>query len=248
MTSSKRRIWILTGEGIECEKEALRFFSDPSLESQVAYLPLHLLLETRDRFLASVKSGQDWLFLPGGFSFADHWGSGRLLAHTLKEHGIFEGAVKAGLNVMGICNGFQMLAHSGLFGDIELLSNHPEGFRDCWIRLRTTRGEHLQLPVRHGEGRLNFKTLKPGVEALLFYDDVGFSNGSRDHIAGLKTKVQNSWVVGMMPHPEIVIRAMDHNDRPLSEMPPAHQKNLQEHQGDGLRFIKHLFDKEFLAT
>lgn len=112
------------------------------------------------------------LILPGGFSYGDALGAGRLLASDLRW--LFQEAlarfIEAGRPVLGICNGFQALVKSGwLPGPPEdgiqatLARNASNRFECRWVWLRPnpaspcvfTRGleEPITCPVAHGEGR-----------------------------------------------------------------------------------------------
>jgi phosphoribosylformylglycinamidine (FGAM) synthase-like amidotransferase family enzyme len=114
----------------------------------------------------------DILALPGGFSFGDHLGSGKVLAHLLRRAlrpAIEEFVVSGGL-LIGICNGFQVLVKMGLLPnlaarwepEVSLVHNASGVFEDRWVRLAFdpaspcvwTRGiAAMDVPVRHGEGR-----------------------------------------------------------------------------------------------
>jgi phosphoribosylformylglycinamidine synthase len=113
------------------------------------------------------------LLLPGGFSYGDALGAGRLLALDLKIY--FAEAVQAfiasGKPVIGICNGFQALVKSGLLPQplqpgeppaATLTYNELGRFECRWVTLKAisqaciwTRGleELITCPVAHGEGR-----------------------------------------------------------------------------------------------
>ena len=112
------------------------------------------------------------LILPGGFSYGDALGAGRLWASDLRwlfqdEMACF---IEAGKPVLGICNGFQALVKSGwLPGPPEvgaqatLTRNGSNRFECRWVWLEPdtespcvfTRGlsERIYCPVAHGEGR-----------------------------------------------------------------------------------------------
>jgi len=112
------------------------------------------------------------LVLPGGFSYGDALGAGRLLATDLRwlfqdEMAAF---VDAGKPVIGICNGFQALVKSGWLpgppdgqAKATLTRNISNRFECRWVWLTSdpdspcvfTQGlvERITCPVAHGEGR-----------------------------------------------------------------------------------------------
>jgi phosphoribosylformylglycinamidine synthase I len=124
------------------------------------------------------------LIIPGGFSYGDHLGAGRLLAvdlaHRLGEQ--LQRFVADGRPVIGICNGFQVLVKAGVLPGttddgssgqaktdggqplITLTDNSSQRFECRWIRLaadpasrcRFTEGMErtIEVPVAHGEGRV----------------------------------------------------------------------------------------------
>ncbi len=117
------------------------------------------------------------LVLPGGFSFGDDLGAGKLWA-TLLRHRVGDqltAFIAAGRPVLGICNGFQVLVKTGLLPGLQAaaapprqsvtLTRNSHGAFECrWVHLRPepqspcifTRGldELVYCPVAHGEGRL----------------------------------------------------------------------------------------------
>jgi phosphoribosylformylglycinamidine synthase len=124
------------------------------------------------------------LILPGGFSYGDALGAGRLLSADLNW--LFQddlaSFVETGKPVLGICNGFQALVKSGwlprLPGDVPqatLTYNASNRFECRWVWLEPnpvspcvfTRGldERVYCPVAHGEGR--FVPRDDGVLAAL---------------------------------------------------------------------------------
>ena len=116
------------------------------------------------------------LVLPGGFSYGDDLGAGRLwavtLAHRLEED--LAAFVASGKPVLGICNGFQALVKSGLLPGVALredgtaprvtLTRNDSGRFECrWVTLAPQQGpclftrdlpEPIYCPVAHGEGKL----------------------------------------------------------------------------------------------
>ena len=112
------------------------------------------------------------LILPGGFSYGDALGAGRLLSSDLRWlfHDELARFVETGKPVLGICNGFQALVKSGWLpgppGDAPkatLTDNASNQFECRWVWLQPnpnstcvfTRDLHERItcPVAHGEGR-----------------------------------------------------------------------------------------------
>lgn len=160
----------------------------------------------------------DLVVLPGGFSYGDYLRTGALAASSPIMSAVKAHADRGGL-VLGICNGFQILAEAGLLPGA-LLRNASLRFicRSVGVRVERTDtpftaryaiGQVLQLPIAHAdgcywappeivsrlreEGRIVFRYLPlPGGESS--------PNGSVDAIAGICNEGRN--VLGMMPHPE----------------------------------------------
>jgi len=140
---------------------------------------------------AGERHWQDFqmLVLPGGFSYADALGAGKLLALELKVYFAEEVRtfVRSGKPVIGICNGFQALVKSGILPDPDTLASDPpatltfnaSGHFECrWVTLQPqsktclwTRGlsEPIFCPVAHGEG--NFVTQQAQTASRLKIND-----------------------------------------------------------------------------
>jgi phosphoribosylformylglycinamidine synthase len=144
----------------------------------------------------------DLVVIPGGFSFGDYLRSGALAAHApvtqaLRSH------VARGAGVLGICNGFQILAESKILPGA-LLANTSGKFICKDVILTNNENMEYRMPVAHGEGRYFIDTV--GLRNLIDNDQIAFRykgenpNGSTDGIAGIYSA--NKKVLGMMPHPE----------------------------------------------
>ena len=140
---------------------------------------------------AGERHWQDYqmLVLPGGFSYADALGAGKLLALELRIYFAEEvrAFVGSGKPVIGICNGFQALVKSGILPDPATMGSDPaatltfnaSGHFECrWVTLQPqsqtclwTRGltEAIYCPVAHGEG--NFVTQQAQTGARLKAND-----------------------------------------------------------------------------
>ncbi|GAB4531086.1 MAG: phosphoribosylformylglycinamidine synthase I [Anaerolineales bacterium] len=131
--------------------------------AEVHIRPLTRLREERTRWL-----DYDLLALPGGFSYGDALGAGRLWALDLQTWFAdqMQAFVASGRPVIGICNGFQALVKSGILpgdGSAATLTHNASGHFECrWVTLVPNpacdsfwlRGlEPFTCPVAHGEGR-----------------------------------------------------------------------------------------------
>ncbi|MGE4232943.1 MAG: phosphoribosylformylglycinamidine synthase subunit PurQ [Bacteriovoracia bacterium] len=198
------RAIVLSGDGINCEQETAQVCQSAGFEVDTVHVNDLLAQPT----LINI-SRYKLLVVPGGFSFGDELGSGRLLALKLKFglKGSIDQFTKDGGLVLGICNGFQVLTRLGLFGsNVALVENSAGRFINRWVGLEIvgdsvfTKGlSYLELPMRHGEGRLvKDKDFVRGVVPVFRYsEDV---NGSFNQIAGLSSF--EGRVLGLMPHPE----------------------------------------------
>jgi phosphoribosylformylglycinamidine synthase I len=169
----------------------------------------------------------DLIVVPGGFSYGDYLRCGAIAAHSPVMREIKERA-KAGVAVLGICNGFQILTEAGLLPGI-LLRNAGLGFvcRNVGLKVETSQslftsgyaaGQTLSIPVAHHDGNYfaDEATLdrleERGQIAFRYCDAEGAltpqanPNGSARSIAGIFNDSKN--VLGLMPHPENAIEAL----------------------------------------
>jgi phosphoribosylformylglycinamidine synthase len=158
----------------------------------------------------------DLIVIPGGFSFGDYLRCGAMAARSPVMREVVDRARK-GTPVLGICNGFQVLAEAGLLPGV-LMMNADLKFvcRDVELRVENTdsvftgryeKGETITIPVAHHEG--NYFADEATLDELEQSGRVAFRyvngnpNGSQRDIAGIFNEGRN--VLGMMPHPERMI-------------------------------------------
>jgi phosphoribosylformylglycinamidine synthase len=237
-----RKVLVLSGDGINSERELGRAFSDQG--ANVTYLHVNELLKNPD----ALKEYQ-LLALPGGFSFGDELRSGKILAEKLRD--TLSAALTQFLNgdgrVIGICNGFQVLAQLGAFDwetkerSFTLAENNHGTFMDKWVRLTISSKARtlspwfremdgsLYLPVRHKEGRIvpNTKNIKLPFAPLQYEEDI---NGSFERFAGVVNSTGQ--IFGLMPHPEVATREFLH---PFREGGEENAKKVQMIFKNGLK-------------
>jgi len=156
----------------------------------------------------------DLIVLPGGFSHGDYLRSGAMAARAPVMRAIRERA-EAGVHVLGICNGFQILTEAGLLPGA-LMRNAGLKFICRPVRLKVERvdsaftrayqaGQEVSIPIAHADGNFfaDDETLGRiegrGQVAFRYLDN---PNGSARDIAGVFNERRT--VLGLMPHPERV--------------------------------------------
>lgn len=165
----KPRVCILRSAGTNCDKETAFAFEKAGALAELVHVNS---LVNGEAALADYQI----LAIPGGFSYGDDTGAGKVLANELrfKLTDPLKGFIREGRLIIGICNGFQILVKSGLLpgnGELRqeasLIINDSGKFEDRWVYLRSpqpavhspqciwTRNlpEIIYLPVAHGEGK-----------------------------------------------------------------------------------------------
>ena len=236
------KAFVLQGRGIECEQEMKRAFEATQAFESVQYLNVNELFE--DVSLLNDMQKNDWVGIPGGFSYSDHFGSGRLLSLDFQAAGLWEAFEDRKVNVLGICNGFQILTEANVFGEsVRLEHNLDQGFIDRWVFTQCA-DEVYKLPIRHGEGNLQYESLVAEAKVVLKYSDKRFDNGSKERGAGLSVRKGESLWVGMMPHPEIALKRFDDPDRFGADHFVQHRERLENEEGDGLKLLKQIVQRQ----
>jgi phosphoribosylformylglycinamidine synthase len=157
------RVIILRAPGANCDEETAFAFEQAGARAERVHL---------NRWLESPALAADYqiLCLPGGFTYGDDLGSGRIFANQLRHH-LAESLAAfrdAGKLILGICNGFQILIKSGLLDSDDaagpgatLTWNASGRFIDRWVHLQVAgdqcvflKGvERMYLPIAHAEGQ-----------------------------------------------------------------------------------------------
>jgi len=163
--------------------------------------------------------GVDAVILPGGFSYGDYLRAGAIARFAPLMEELIP-AARAGLPVLGICNGFQVLAEAHLLPGA-LMPNAEGRFvcRDQRLRVENARtawtseyneGQEIVVPLKNMDGRFTASAetiaeLESSGRVVVRYMDVN-PNGSLNDIAGVTNEAGN--VVGLMPHPEHAVESL----------------------------------------
>ncbi len=264
---------VVTGFGINCEEEMAAAYRLAGAEAVI--LHLNEIFEERDSI-----HRYDILNFPGGFSFGDDIGSARVLANKFKFKKMRSGKrfiddirefLSAGKYIMGVCNGFQALVKMGLLPntgggfeqEVTLTHNDSGKFEDRWVRcliapenptpFLSDPGMHsIDLPVRHGEGKLvirdeNVKAaiLEKKLNVMTYADAQDRPsprypenpNGSELDCAGLCDP--SGQVFGLMPHPEAYLSLYNHPGWPKKK---RECPDISE-EGEGLSVFRNIVGK-----
>ena len=229
---------IMSGFGINSEMETQEVLARAGMSSDIVHI---------NDLIAGRNGLSDYrlLVFPGGFSYGDDTGAGNAYANRLRNN-VWEDLMEFldGDNlVLGICNGFQILANLGLVPafdrqftrDIALMPNRNGRLECRFVTLKPeadnlwTRGiERIYCPVAHGEG--NFSCSKETMQRLKRQKMIAFTychedlrpaegeypfnpNGSTGDIAGITSA--DGRVLGLMPHPERAMEFVNLYDWPL---------------------------------
>jgi phosphoribosylformylglycinamidine synthase I len=154
----------------------------------------------------------DLIVIPGGFSYGDYLRTGAMAAHSPIMREVIA-AAKKGVRVLGICNGFQILAETQLLPGV-LLRNRSLKFVCRSVPLEVAnnnsdftrayqKGQKVTIPVAHGDG--NYFADEDTLNRLEDKDQIALRylenpNGAIRNIAGIFNESRT--ILGLMPHPE----------------------------------------------
>ncbi|MBA3480664.1 MAG: phosphoribosylformylglycinamidine synthase I [Pirellulales bacterium] len=244
------RVIILRAPGSNCDEESAFAFEQAGAVAERIHL---------NRWLESPQLAGDYqiLCLPGGFSYGDDLGSGRIFANQLRHHlaDTLAAFRDAGKLILGICNGFQILIKSGLLDSDDstgpgatLTWNASGRFIDRWVHLQVAGDrcvflknvDRMYLPIAHAEGQFvgrdetTLDRLEQNGQLVLRYcESSGCTtqqsnpNGAARNVAGMCDA--SGRVLGLMPHPERFIDRTHH---------PQWTRMAPFTEGDGLQLFR----------
>lgn len=256
--TKKVKTLIITGFGLNCEKETREAFTMCGADAEMVHL---------NDLLSGKSSLNDFQILAfiGGFSFGDHLGAGTVFANRIKFQmkQELEKFVADGNLIIGICNGFQTISRLGLvpalngkyfIQEAALAHNDSSLFRDDWVYLKAekecpcvfTRSiDQVRLPIRHGEGKFVadddvLAQIENEHLVALRYCTAGGNtdcefpsnpNGSLNSIAGICDPTGR--IFGMMPHPEAFLSPFNAPDWGIKKL-----ENKLPADGEGVIFFR----------
>ena len=235
------KVLVLRAAGTNCDRETAYAFEKAGATAENRHV--NELLE-RPELLRDYGI----LAIPGGFSYGDDVGGGRVLATELRRRVLPEALrfIERGGLALGICNGFQVLVQTGLLpghagGErtVTLTHNDSHRYEDSWVELEVPtdrcafvrKGERYFVPIAHAEGK--FVAGEATLDALEAEGQVVFRyagrnpNGSMRDIAGICDPTGR--VMGLMPHPERHIEGWQH---------PHWTRDGPRPEGEGLRIFR----------
>jgi phosphoribosylformylglycinamidine synthase I len=232
------RAIIMSGYGINSEMETQEVLARAGMASDIVHI--------NDLIAGQIRlSDYRLLVFPGGFSYGDDTGAGNAYANRVRNNlwDDVTGFLDGDNLVLGICNGFQILANLGLVPafdreynrEIALMPNRGGRLECRFVTLKpaadnlwTRNIGRIYCPVAHGEG--NFYCSKETLQRLKRQKMIAFTychedlrpaegeypvnpNGSVEDIAGITSA--DGKVLGLMPHPERAMEFMNLYDWPL---------------------------------
>lgn len=219
------RVLILRAPGTNCDRETAFAFEQAG--GRVDAVHVNQLLEN-----PRLAGQAQILCLPGGFSYGDDLGAGRILANQIRHH-LYDALNEfkaAGKLLLGVCNGFQVLIKAGvLLADVHgeppatLTGNDSGKFEDRWVRLKVASDKSvflrgvasMYLPIAHAEGKFvardeaTLRRLEENGQLVLRYASTSGTGKVEypDNPNGSQWDVagvcdETGRVLGLMPHPE----------------------------------------------
>lgn len=231
----KPKVLQLFASGINCDRE-LRYAFESS-GAEVKEVHIHELSKA-----PQMIQDCDVFAIPGGFTYGDDLGAGRVLGLEVEKflatelHALHE----RGGSIFGVCNGFQVLVKAGLLPqvdgvDVSLTWNTSHRFEARWSRMIVEEslshilpsGSMLQAPSAHAEGQIVLARGPEDVAALEAANAIALRYCDRDgniteqwpdcpsgSIGAIAGLVSTSGrIIGLMPHPERNLSVLHTPDR-----------------------------------
>ena len=248
---------ILRTAGTNCDKETAFAFKKAGAHTELVHI---------NRLISCERKLEDFQILafPGGFSYGDDLGAGKIIANELRCR--LSEAIKKfisdGKLIIGICNGFQILVKAGILPgndtfkqEVSLVINDSAKFEDRWIYLRELRTENreqkciwarnlppvIYLPVAHGEGKFMvsdsalLNRLKRNKQIVFQYCDE--KGNAADYPYNPNGSIED--IAGITDETGRILGLMPHPERHVSHKQHPRWTSLKnKKEGDGLPIIR----------
>jgi phosphoribosylformylglycinamidine synthase len=253
------RVLILRAPGTNCDGETAFAFDQVGGQAELVHV---------NRLLDDPQLPKQYqiLCVPGGFSYGDDVGAGRILGEQIRHHlaetlKTFKDEEKL---ILGICNGFQVLIKSGVLlpddpkkGPAATLTWNDSGkFEDRWVNLKVDGSqcvflagmERMYLPIAHAEGKFVTRDQAAldwldvhGQLVLRYTRRSGEGNGQVPYPENPNGSIGN--VAGACDHTGRVLGLMPHPERHIDPTQhPRWTRGEAGNVGDGLRLFQNAVD------
>lgn len=260
------RVLILRAPGTNCDEETAYAFEQAGAHAERVHV--NRLIEN-----PALAARYQVLCVPGGFSYGDDIGAGRILAGRMQRHlsSMVQDFCRESDDrlMLGICNGMQVLMRLGvLSSDLQcedaatLTWNHHGRFEDRWVHLRVDPQspcvflrniQQMYLPMAHAEGR--FVTASDAVRGqlqqqgrlALRYCDAAGNYGDQPSAFPLNPNGSEADVAGVCDTSGRVFGLMPHPERHIdaTQHPYWTRRETQPTEGEGLQMFRNAV--EFFA-
>jgi phosphoribosylformylglycinamidine synthase subunit PurQ / glutaminase len=248
---ARPRAIVLRAPGTNCDEETAAAWERAGAVAETWHIGR--LLETPHALV-----GFHLLTIPGGFSYGDDLGAGRIFATrlgTVLGDALRRFHDRGGL-ILGICNGFQVLVRAGLLpggpkpGAAALTHNDSGHYESRWVRMApcsalspfVTPDSPIELPVGHGEGKFvvsdpsTLSALEAAGQIVLRYVD---ENGRPTQAYPANPNGSTDAVAGVCDPTGRIFGLMPHPDRYLDPFHhPRWTRRAPDREPDGLRIFR----------
>jgi phosphoribosylformylglycinamidine synthase I len=253
----KPRVCVVRTAGTNCDRETVFAFQRAGALPERIHI--NRLISGKDTL-----DGFSILAVPGGFSYGDDLGAGKILANELKYKlfGQLKRFLRDGKLIIGICNGFQILVKSGLLpGNVALNQEASLIINDCakfearWVHL-TSQGQNqkspvrcvwtkdlpemISLPVAHGEGKFIvkdnavLKRIRKNGQIVFQYCDEHAALAGYPH--NPNGSIDN--IAGICDGTGRILGLMPHPERYIFSLQHPRHISKNNNEGDGLSIFK----------
>ncbi len=224
------RVLVLRSPGANCDEETAQAFQ--LARGLADRVHVNRLLEE-----PALLEQYQIFCIPGGFSYGDDVGAGRVLGNQLRLRlsDAFRQFRDDGKLILGICNGFQVLMKTGLLDSADeagphatLTWNDHGRYEARWVHLATSPGDcvflqgmgQIEMPIAHAEGKIVLrdaaaleKLATLGRIVLQYADEEGQTSASGELPFPLNPNGSTAGAAGLCDATGRVLGLMPHPER-----------------------------------